>query len=361
MRGDRHDEAFAGASGMVVSDYGRGMAELPWVRNLLTRSQAPVVWDPHPRGAVPVRGLRLVTPNLAELQVQIPPDRSALRVISTAAQQAAARWAAPVAVTLGERGALLVTDGSPPLAVPAVPAGGSDSCGAGDCFAVTAARRLAGGALTSEAVVAAVAEASRFVAAGGSAGLAGRGFAGRAGVAGAAGLAGDNDVAGRAGAAGAARPLVSSGPEQAAGLAAAIRSQGGTVVAAGGCFDLLHAGHVQLLTAARALGDLLIVCLNSDASVRRLKGAGRPVVPATDRAATLAALACVDAVAIFEEDTPLPLLEALRPDVFVKGGDYGAVQIPESAALARWGGQTLVVPYLSGRSTSALLHRVADV
>jgi D-beta-D-heptose 7-phosphate kinase / D-beta-D-heptose 1-phosphate adenosyltransferase len=126
-------------------------------------------------------------------------------------------------------------------------------------------------------------------------------------------------------------------------------------VAAGGCFDLLHAGHVRLLEAARALGDCLVVCLNSDASVRRLKGPGRPVVPEADRAEVLHSLGCVDAVAIFGEDTPAAALERLRPHLFVKGGDYGARDLPEADVLARWGGQAVLVPYLEGRSTTSLL------
>jgi rfaE bifunctional protein nucleotidyltransferase chain/domain len=138
------------------------------------------------------------------------------------------------------------------------------------------------------------------------------------------------------------------------------------VVAAGGCFDLLHAGHVRLLEAARALGDCLVVCLNSDESVRRLKGPGRPVVPQADRADVLRGLGCVDAVAIFAEDTPAAVLERLRPHLFVKGGDYGARDLPEAEVLARWGGQAVLVPYLEGRSTSGLLAagaylRSADV
>jgi D-beta-D-heptose 7-phosphate kinase/D-beta-D-heptose 1-phosphate adenosyltransferase len=126
-------------------------------------------------------------------------------------------------------------------------------------------------------------------------------------------------------------------------------------VAAGGCFDLLHAGHVRLLEAARALGDCLVVCLNSDESVRRLKGPGRPVVPEDDRAQVLLGLGCVDAVAVFGEDTPAAVLERLRPHLFVKGGDYGTRDLPEAEVLARWGGEAVLVPYLEGRSSSRLL------
>lgn len=127
------------------------------------------------------------------------------------------------------------------------------------------------------------------------------------------------------------------------------------MVAAGGCFDLLHAGHVHLLAAARLLGDCLIVCLNSDASVRRVKGPERPLVPQQDRQATLEALSCVDAVAVFDEDTPASLLDRLRPHIFAKGGDYSGRPLSESDILARWGGQVVTLPYLDGRSSSALI------
>ncbi|HYY80072.1 MAG TPA: adenylyltransferase/cytidyltransferase family protein, partial [Actinomycetes bacterium] len=149
--------------------------------------------------------------------------------------------------------------------------------------------------------------------------------------------------------------------ERAAALAARTRAGGGTVVATGGCFDLLHAGHVATLRAARALGDCLVVCVNSDASVRRLKGPGRPVNPLVDRAAVLEGLSCVDAVVPFDEPTPEAVLACLRPQLFAKGGDYALAQaeLPEAALLAGWGGQAVVLPYLRGRSSSRLIEAAA--
>jgi rfaE bifunctional protein nucleotidyltransferase chain/domain len=114
-----------------------------------------------------------------------------------------------------------------------------------------------------------------------------------------------------------------------------------------------------MLQAARQLGDCLVVCLNSDASTRRLKGPDRPLQPAADRATVLLALDCVDAVATFEEDTPVPVLERLRPDIFCKGADYAVADLPEGRALARWGGQAVVLPYLAGRSTTRLVEEAA--
>jgi rfaE bifunctional protein nucleotidyltransferase chain/domain len=136
---------------------------------------------------------------------------------------------------------------------------------------------------------------------------------------------------------------------------AEIRARGGRIVATGGCFDLLHAGHVGLLREARRLGDCLVVCLNSDSSVRALKGPGRPLVPAEDRARILTALECVDAVLVFGEPTPVAVLDRLRPDVWVKGGDYASNELTEAAVVRRHGGEVVLLPYLSRHSTTALV------
>jgi rfaE bifunctional protein nucleotidyltransferase chain/domain len=127
------------------------------------------------------------------------------------------------------------------------------------------------------------------------------------------------------------------------------------VVATGGCFDLLHPGHIATLSAARSLGDCLIVCVNSDDSVRRLKGPGRPLQTAADRVQVLSSLRDVDAVVVFEEDTPTDVLRTLRPDIWVKGGDYSAADLPEAQLVHSWGGEVVTVPYLDGRSTSQLV------
>lgn len=325
--------ALAGADAVLVADYGRGMAAWPTLRAALTEVRRPVVWDPHPCGPVPVAGARLVTPNAAEAGVAGRP----LAEVAARAAELARQWrAAGVAVTLGARGALLSAGSDAPLAVPAPPVdpyGAGDPCGAGDCFAGTVAGALADGALPSEAVVAAVRAASAFVAAGG---------------AGSVCLDGPD---------GAARPADAGAPADPYSLVARIRAAGGTVVATGGCFDLLHAGHIALLRAARQLGDCLVVCLNSDDSVRRLKGPGRPVVGQRDRAQVLAAIGDVDAVVVFDEDTPERVIATLRPDVWAKGGDYEEEQLPEAAVLHEWGGQIVLLPYLEGRSTSSLLDR----
>jgi D-beta-D-heptose 7-phosphate kinase/D-beta-D-heptose 1-phosphate adenosyltransferase len=130
------------------------------------------------------------------------------------------------------------------------------------------------------------------------------------------------------------------------------------VVFTNGVFDLLHPGHIDLLIAARAQGDHLIVGVNDDASVRRLKGPARPMRSVADRAYVLAALEAVDAVVVFEEDTPLALIEALAPDVLVKGGDYTESTIVGASEVRSRGGRVVVVPLTAGQSTTAVLERI---
>ena len=132
--------------------------------------------------------------------------------------------------------------------------------------------------------------------------------------------------------------------------------QTGRVVFTNGVFDLLHVGHVDLLTAARALGDHLIVALISDASVSRLKGPSRPVRSEAERAYVLAALEAVDAVTVFEQDTPLDVIRALRPDVLVKGGDYSLDTIVGRTEVESWGGRVQVVPLTPGQSTTRIIE-----
>jgi rfaE bifunctional protein nucleotidyltransferase chain/domain len=139
-------------------------------------------------------------------------------------------------------------------------------------------------------------------------------------------------------------------------VAEAARAQGRRVVLANGCFDLLHVGHVRYLAAARALGDLLIVGLNSDASVRRLKGPGRPVMPADERAELLAALAAVDHVVIFDDDTADRLVGLLRPAVHAKGTDYTRETVPERAAVHHEGGQVAIAGDPKSHATGDLIR-----
>jgi D-beta-D-heptose 7-phosphate kinase / D-beta-D-heptose 1-phosphate adenosyltransferase len=327
------------AAAVLVADYGRGTTADPAVRAVLAQARGPVVWDPHPRGADPVPSARLVTPNgaeaarvasLAGMAAGVAAEGDGLAAVGARAEALIRHWGVgAVVVTLGARGALLSYGEGAPMVVPATPVTGGDPCGAGDSFAAAAVLALADGAVTGEAVAAAVASAGAFVARGGAS-------------------AWDVAVA--------PEPDVVAEPG-ADGVIARVRAAGGTVVATGGCFDLLHPGHVATLRAARGLGDCLVVCINSDDSVRRLKGPSRPLVTAADRARVLEALEFVDAVVVFDEDTPAEVLDRLRPDVWAKGGDYAGADLPEAAVLRRWGGQAVVLPYLDGHSTTALVER----
>jgi D-beta-D-heptose 7-phosphate kinase / D-beta-D-heptose 1-phosphate adenosyltransferase len=326
------------ATGVLVSDYGRGVTGEEKLRRALAAlaPRVPIVWDPHPRGSEPTASVRLATPNAPEAARFAPGiEGDSISAVAERGRQLVQRWsAAGVAVTLGAKGALLVTGDGPPLVAPAPTAITTDPCGAGDRFASAAAGMLADGALPAEAVAGAVLVASSFLADGGV-------------------------TAARFGRQASSQLSVDAKTSPAQAVIARTRARAGTVVATGGCFDLLHAGHVRLLQQARSLGDCLIVCLNDDASVRRLKGNGRPLVPQEDRAAVLSALDCVDAVVVFDEDTPEAVLSRLRPDIFVKGGDYAVAELPEAELLKNWGGQAVLLPYLKGRSTSLLVHEAA--
>jgi D-beta-D-heptose 7-phosphate kinase/D-beta-D-heptose 1-phosphate adenosyltransferase len=146
-------------------------------------------------------------------------------------------------------------------------------------------------------------------------------------------------------------------------LAAAVRwreGRAGTVVFTNGVFDLIHPGHVDVLEAARSQGDALIVGVNSDASVRRLKGESRPVRSENDRAYVLAAMEAVDAVVLFTEDTPIELIRALRPDVLVKGGDYTPETVVGRSEVESRGGRVVIVPLTAGHSTTSIIERLRD-
>jgi len=136
------------------------------------------------------------------------------------------------------------------------------------------------------------------------------------------------------------------------------RRNGRRVVFTNGCFDLLHPGHIRCLEQARALGDSLIVAVNSDASVRRMKGAGRPVMPQAERAEVLAALAAVDYVTVFEEDTPREIIAKVVPEVLVKGGDWGPDQIVGREEVEAAGGRVVSIPLEPGYSTTGILEKV---
>jgi D-beta-D-heptose 7-phosphate kinase/D-beta-D-heptose 1-phosphate adenosyltransferase len=143
-------------------------------------------------------------------------------------------------------------------------------------------------------------------------------------------------------------------------ITAQARQKGKAVVFTNGCFDLLHRGHVHLLRQAKAAGDLLIVALNSDRSIKTIKGPARPILPEADRAELIGAMEMVDYIVIFDEPDPYKLIAAIQPTVLVKGGDWSETEIIGADLVARWGGRVAVVPYLTGFSTSEMIERIRN-
>ena len=340
---------------VIVADYGRGLAANPQLRDLLARlaGQVPIIWDPHPSGPEPVPGVAVVTPNISEATKAAQAAGVNLPVAEDPATAAAEvlleRWRSQaVLVTKGEEGAVLLRKGdASSRAVPAPRVEAGDPCGAGDRLAASLAVHLLAGRDLPEAAALAVHDAADFLASGGVSALP------EAGI--------DDEEEGH----GTARVRTAPGPGRRTTepllLARSVRESGGKVVATGGCFDLIHAGHIRSLAAARELGDCLIVCLNSDDSVRRLKGPERPIIGQHDRAELLLAMECVDAVMVFDEDTPEAALDRLRPDIWVKGGDYKGSRLPEAELVESWGGRCLTVPFHPARSTTGLADALAKV
>jgi len=332
------------ADAVVVCDYGAGVLDAQ-MRNWLTtiRHRIPLlVIDAHDLSRWAPVCPTAVTPNFEEARRllngdagEAPADRVAWagRVAHRLLEGARARI---VAVTLDVDGSVVLERRAPPHRTYAEPAPSSQTAGAGDAYLAALTLALASGAdppIAAETAQLAATAAVR-----------------RPGTA-VCSVAALHDVAQEAD-----RRTVD--PQQLVVQLAGHRAQGRRVVFTNGCFDVLHRGHVAYLNQAKRLGDVLVVAVNSDASVRRLKGPGRPVNPVEDRAAVLAALSCVDYVVVFEEDSPAALIEAVRPDIYVKGGDYTLDMIPERALVEAIGGQVRVLDYVADRSTTAIIERI---
>lgn len=336
-----------GYDAVLVADYGRGVTALPAVRTALTAlaARVPVVWDPHPLGTEPVAGTTVVTPNLAEA-IRLAPGQRADRAVPELARAVLDRWPVDaVCLTRGEAGATVLRRGDELADEVGVTPMAGDPCGAGDRLASALTAALADGVELTAAVREATTIAARFV---GEQDLANVAYTAEATADGLRPRAAMPRRAGKPNSLAEARSLV-----------AAARAAGRRVVATGGCFDLLHAGHVALLDAAAALGDVLIVLVNDDDSIRRLKGPSRPLHGLDDRLRVLCALDPVDAAAPFEGDDPSAALDALRPDIWVKGGDYADRPLAEDAVLAACGARTVFVPLLEGRSTTRIVEEIA--
>ncbi|GAA5512850.1 bifunctional protein HldE [Deinococcus carri] len=336
--------AFRRADAVIVSDYGYGVLT-PRVIAALAEEQARsprvLMADAKQLGRYREVGVTAAKPNYGEAlallkeTAQPGPEERLAQVAGWEEAVLEQTGARIVAVTLDVEGALVFEQGQPAYRTFTRPHSNANATGAGDTFVATLALALATGADTPAAADLASAAATVVVQRDGTtvcthAEL--RDF-----------LTAENKVLDR---------------EAVLTRIAALRDQGRRVVFTNGCFDLLHRGHITYLNQAKALGDVLVVGLNDDASVRRLKGASRPINPTEDRAQVLAALSCVDLIVPFTEDTPAALIEALRPDVYVKGGDYTRETLPEAPLVESLGGEVRLLPYLDDRSTTGIIERV---
>jgi D-beta-D-heptose 7-phosphate kinase/D-beta-D-heptose 1-phosphate adenosyltransferase len=328
---------------IILSDYAKGVLTDAAIAALVAAAEnhgCPVLVDPKRRDLVAYRGASVLTPNLAELSAASgsaldPDDWVAIAAAALPFIRAADLDA--MVVTLSERGMLLVAADGSQRHIPAVRRAVADVTGAGDTVVAVLAVTLAGGAAIEQAMqIANVA-----------AGLA-------VGEVGAVAI----EIERLRNALTALPGGKVLGREELATRAAGWRVAGKRIVFTNGCFDLLHAGHLSLLQEAARQGDVLVLAINSDESVRRLKGPDRPIVPALERAEMLAALSFVDAVTIYPEDTPLETLRSVRPHVLVKGQDYTPATVVGREIVEADGGRVALVPLVAEKSTTALVNRI---
>jgi len=323
---------------VVLSDYAKGALPPALISALITAAkqhQKPVVVDPKLADLSVYRGASLITPNLAELSIATNLADTQLEAVGQAATQLAQQCDfAHILTTLSARGMLLNAANGDQIHDPATARDVFDVSGAGDTVVATMAGALAAGCTIDDAMRLANRAAGVVV-----------GKSGTATVV-------PGEIIGHMGGDPPATDWQSN-----ATLCTSWRQSGQTIAFANGCFDMLHAGHLYLLQAAADQADRLIVGLNGDRSVKRLKGESRPLQPATMRATVLASLPFVDGVVIFDEDTPFDLITTLQPDIIVKGGDYQVEDIVGADIVAARGGKTVIVPTLPGHSTSLLVNR----
>ena len=332
--------ALAKADGVIVSDYAKGAISdelLTQLTQACSKQGLPLLVDPKGQDYARYRGASCITPN----------EHEAARASGVAsigeqgAREAAQRLirqvqSEAVCITLGQQGVLVLLANGEERLLPTLAQEVFDVTGAGDTFIAVLAASRAAGAEWFEAVTWGNRAAGMVVSRVGASSV--------------------NLQQLATGGGGHQEKLVSDTTQLAATMEH-LRSQGKTIVFTNGCFDWLHAGHVLCLETARAQGDVLVVGLNSDQSVRKLKGAGRPFATAEDRARVLCSLACVDYVSFFDADTPRQLILQLRPHVLAKGADYTTEEIVGHDLVSQWGGRLVRIPLLAGRSSSRLIKK----
>jgi len=338
--GERFAALLSGVSAVVLSDYAKGA--LGEVQSLIqaARTQGlPVIVDPKGTDFERYRGATLLTPNQPEFETVVGPVADDDDLVAKGIALRDALELAALLITRSEKGMCLLERGKPAIHLPTRAREVYDVTGAGDTVVATLAAALGAGEATHEAMV------LPNLAAGVVVGKLGTATVSQAELMGAM----EEHLPIRRGA-------VSE--DELLALVARARAAGERIVMTNGCFDILHTGHVTYLQQARALGERLIVAVNDDASVARLKGPTRPVNPLDARQTVLAALAAVDWVVPFSEDTPERLICRVLPDVLVKGGDYRVEDIAGGACVTAAGGEVRVLPFLSGHSTSSMIANI---
>jgi D-beta-D-heptose 7-phosphate kinase/D-beta-D-heptose 1-phosphate adenosyltransferase len=332
---------------VVVSDYGYGILSRRTIARLAeAQARAPriVVVDSKALAAYRQVGVTAVKPNFAEALALLgeqgprPAGERAEAIARGGRRLLEATGAQIAAVSLDTDGAVFFERGSPPYRTYARPTAHARAAGAGDTFVAALGLALAAGGDLAAAAELASAAANVVVGKDGTAICSALEL--RAAVTPADKVVGDVRALGA--------------------RLDGHRLAGRRIVMTSGCFDILHRGHITFLNAAKSLGDVLVVGLNSDAGVRRLKGGGRPINDLEDRAHVLAALSAVDHIVPFDEATPVELVRAVRPHVFVKGGDYTLERMPEAGVVQSLGGTVHILPYVSDRSTTSIIERVRE-
>ncbi|MYA31636.1 MAG: bifunctional D-glycero-beta-D-manno-heptose-7-phosphate kinase/D-glycero-beta-D-manno-heptose 1-phosphate adenylyltransferase HldE [Gammaproteobacteria bacterium] len=337
----RYAELLAGCSAVVLSDYAKGsLADAGTLIEAARAGGTPVLVDPKSTDFGTYRGAGLLTPNRAEFEAALGGSGETPEEMASRAQRVCSLLEiGSMVVTLGDQGLLVAPAAGPSRHMPARTREVYDVTGAGDTVTAVLAAGLAVGAELEDSAHLANVAAGVVVRRVGVAPIRLRDLAEELREPGTAGSA-----------------IVDAA--EAAAIGRRLRDSGRTLVMTNGCFDLLHAGHTACLAEARALGDRLMVAVNDDQSVRRLKGGSRPLVPLDQRMAVLAALGSVDWVVPFGEDTPAALIEEVGPLVLAKGGDYKPEEIAGGDAVERLGGRVVVLPYRDGLSTTTLLERL---
>lgn len=340
---DRLTQLFPHYDAVIISDYGYGILTPRLIQTLaLLQTRMPRIMVVDARNLIDYRdvGVTVVKPNYQEalrlLGTGYAPPSRVDYMLAHGDKVLALTGAQIAAVTLDVDGALIFEHHGSPYRTYARPARNASTTGAGDTFISAFTLALAAGVDTPTAAELASAAANITVQHEGTTACTAAELH--------AHVTTDDKYLPST------RHLVAR--------LALYQRQGRRIVFTNGCFDILHRGHVTFLSQAKALGDVLMVGVNTDASVRRLKGVSRPINTLEDRVQVLSALSCVDSIVAFDEDTPCALIEIVRPDIFVKGGDYTRDQLPEAPLVEHLGGSVHILPYLDNRSTTSIIERI---